>query len=411
MKPMKPSMPPPAQRRKILLWGLAAAALAALAWLAQREPVQLASVAKVSRGPLEISFVEEGKTRLQERFVVTAPLAGVVRRITLRPGDAVQAGQTLAEINPVSSALLDPRARSAAQADIGSADSAARAARQRTLAAATAQEVAQSNFMRQQQLHAAGMASPAQLDTARAQAGLASAELDTARADEQIAQRRLQTARAVLGDEGRSATGASAKVVAVPAPVGGLVIERVVESATPVAMGQRLMDIGNPAALEIEVQALSTDAVRLQPGMKARLLRWGGEGVLDASVRRIEPGGFTKVSALGVEEQRTRVLLNIDSPHERWTALGDAFRVEVEFILSQQAAVLQVPASALFRAGEGWAVYRVDSGVARRTPVRLGARSATSAQVLEGLQENQQVVVQPDDRIKDATRIKAVALR
>ncbi len=408
---MKPSMPPPAQRRKILLWGLAAAALAALAWLAQREPVQLASVAKVSRGPLEISFVEEGKTRLQERFVVTAPLAGVVRRITLRPGDAVQAGQTVAEINPASSALLDPRARSAAQADIGSADSAARAARQRTLAAATAQEVAQSNFMRQQQLHAAGMASPAQLDTARAQAGLASAELDTARADEQIAQRRLQTARAVLGDEGRSATGASAKVVAVPAPVGGLVIERVVESATPVAMGQRLMDIGNPAALEIEVQALSTDAVRLQPGMKARLLRWGGEGVLDASVRRIEPGGFTKVSALGVEEQRTRVLLNIDSPHERWTALGDAFRVEVEFILSQQAAVLQVPASALFRAGEGWAVYQVDSGVARRTPVRLGARSATSAQVLEGLQENQQVAVQPDDRIKDGTRIKAVALR
>ena len=408
---MKPSMPPPTQRRKILLWGLAAAALVALAWLAQREPVQLASVAKVIRGPLEISFVEEGKTRLQERFVVTAPLAGVVRRITLRPGDAVQAGQTVAEINPASSALLDPRARSAAQADIGSADSAARAARQRTLAAATAQEVAQSNFLRQQQLHAAGMASPAQLDTARAQAGLASAELDTARADEQIAQRRLQTARAVLGDEGRSATGASAKVVAVPAPVGGLVIERVVESATPVAMGQRLMDIGNPAALEIEVQALSTDAVRLQPGMKARLLRWGGEGVLDASVRRIEPGGFTKVSALGVEEQRTRVLLNIDSPHERWTALGDAFRVEVEFILSQQAAVLQVPASALFRAGEGWAVYQVDSGVARRTPVRLGARSATSAQVLEGLQENQQVAVQPDDRIKDGTRIKAVALR
>jgi HlyD family secretion protein len=145
--------------------------------------------------------------------------------------------------------------------------------------------------------------------------------------------------------------------------------------------------------------------------MKARILRWGGEGVLDASVRRIEPGGFTKVSALGVEEQRTRVLLNLDSPHERWAALGDAFRVEVEFILSQQAAVLQVPASALFRAGEGWAVYRVDGGVARRTPVRLGARSATAAQVLGGLQENQTVVVQPDDRIMDGTRIKPVALR
>ena len=408
---MKASMPTPALRKKIALWGLAAAALAVLAWLTQREPVQLASVARVSSGPLEISFTEEGKTRLQQRFVVTAPVAGVVRRITLQPGDAVQAGQTVAEINPASSALLDPRTRSAALADIGNADSAQRAARQRTLAAGTAQEVAQSNFVRQQQLQAAGMASPAQLDAARAQAGLASAELDAARADEQIAGRRLQAARAVLADEGRNATGASAKVVAVPAPAGVVVMQRIVESATPVAVGQRLLDIGNPAALEIEVEALSTDAVRLQPGMKARILRWGGEGVLDASVRRIEPGGFTKVSALGVEEQRTRVLLDLDSPHERWAALGDAFRVEVEFILSQQAAVLQVPASALFRAGEGWAVYRLDGGAARRTPVRLGARSATAAQVLQGLQNNQQVVVQPDDRIRDGTRIQPVVQR
>jgi HlyD family secretion protein len=408
---MKASLPPPALRKKIALWSLAAAALAVLAWLTQREPVQLVSVASVSSGPLEISFAEEGKTRLQQRFVVTAPVAGVVRRITLQPGDAVQAGQTVAEINPASSALLDPRTRSAALADIGNADSAQGAARQRVLAAATAHEVAQSNFMRQQQLQAAGMASPAQLDAARAQAGLASAELDAARADEQIAGRRLQAARAVLADEGRNATGASAKVVAVPAPAGGVVMQRIVESATPVAVGQRLLDIGNPAALEIEVEALSTDAVRLQPGMKARILRWGGEGVLDASVRRIEPGGFTKVSALGVEEQRTRVLLDLDSPHERWAALGDAFRVEVEFILSQQAAVLQVPASALFRAGEGWAVYRLDGGAARRTPVRLGARSATAAQVLQGLQNNQQVVVQPDDRIRDGTRIQPVVQR
>jgi HlyD family secretion protein len=408
---MKASLPPLALRKKIALWSLAAVALAVLAWLTQREPVQLVSVASVSSGPLEISFAEEGKTRLQQRFVVTAPVAGMVRRITLQPGDAVQAGQTVAEINPASSALLDPRTRSAAQADIGNAASAQGAARQRVLAAATAQEVAQSNFMRQQQLQAAGMASPAQLDVARAQAGLASAELDAARADEQIAGRRLQAARAVLADEGRNATGASAKVVTVPAPAGGVVMQRIVESATPVAVGQRLLDIGNPAALEIEVEALSTDAVRLQPGMKARILRWGGEGVLDASVRRIEPGGFTKVSALGVEEQRTRVLLDLDSPHERWAALGDAFRVEVEFILSQQASVLQVPASALFRAGEGWAVYRLDGGVARRTPVRLGARSASAAQVLQGLQNNQQVVVQPDDRIKDGTRIQAVVQR
>ena len=141
------------------------------------------------------------------------------------------------------------------------------------------------------------------------------------------------------------------------------------------------------------------------------MLRWGGEGVLDATVSRIEPGGFTKVSALGVEEQRTRVLLDLNSPRERWIALGDAFRVEIEFIVSQQADVLQVPASALFRAGEGWAVYRLDGRVARRTPVRLGARSSTAALVLEGLQAEQEVILQPDDRIKDGTRIKAMAAR
>ena len=167
------------------------------------------------------------------------------------------------------------------------------------------------------------------------------------------------------------------------------------------------MDIGDPAQLEIEVEVLSTDAVRLAPLQKARVLRWGGEGVLDASVTRIEPGGFTKVSALGVEEQRTRVILDFTSPRAQWAALGDAYRVEVEFILKQDKDVLQVPGSALFRAGDGWAVYALDGGKARRTLVKVGARSAMAAQVLDGLQAGQTVIVQPDDRIKDGTRIQA----
>ena len=400
----------PPLSRKIMLWTLAAVALGTLVWLARREPVQLASVASVSRGPLEISFTEDGKTRLQERYLVTAPVGGVVQRIALRPGDAVRAGQPVAEINPSSSSLLDPRARSQAEADISTADSAARAARQRTLAARTASEVAQTDYRRLQPLAQAGMISPAQLDNTRAQAALASSEFETAQADEKITERRLQAARAALAQEGRAAHAGS-KVLTVTAPVDGVIIKRLVESASPVAVGEGLLEIGNPAALEIEVEALSTDAVRLRPGLKARVLRWGGEGVLDATVSRIEPGGFTKVSALGVEEQRTRVLLDLNSPRWRWAALGDAFRVEIEFIISQQSDVLQVPASALFRAGEGWAVYRLDGRVARSTPVRLGARSSTTAQVLEGLQAEQEVILQPDDRIKDGTRIKAMAAR
>ena len=152
---------------------------------------------------------------------------------------------------------------------------------------------------------------------------------------------------------------------------------------------------------------LSTDAVRLAPSLPARMLRWGGEGVLQARIARIEPGGYTKVSALGVEEQRTRVILDFDTPREQWAALGDAFRVEVEFIVQREADVLQVPGSALFRTGDGWAVYRLEGGKARRTPVKIGLRSATAAQVLEGLDAGQRVIVQPDDRIVDGTRINA----
>ena len=391
--------------RKVFLWGAGAAALAVLAWLAQREPAQLASVARVSRGPLEQSFMEEGKTRLKQRYVVTAPVAGLVRRIALQPGDAVRPQQVVAEIDAASSALLDPRARSQALADVSTGESALRAARQRVAAAATGDTVAQQEFRRLQQLHAQGMVTATQFDSAQAQAAMAAAELVTARSDEQIAARRLQTARVTLAEEGHAGRG---KVLAVRSPVTGVVLKRAIESATPVAMGQVLLEIGDPAALEIEVEVLSTDAVRLAPGLKARVLRWGGEGVLDATVARIEPGGFTKVSALGVEEQRTRAILDFASPRQRWAALGDAFRVEVEFILRQEKDVLQVPASALFRTDDGWAVYRVDGGNARRTPVKIGVRSATAAQVLDGLQVDQSVIVQPDDRIRDGTRIKAV---
>ena len=394
--------------RKLVFWSAGGLALLVLVWLAMREPVQLASVATVHRGALEQSFTEEGKTRIQQRYIITAPLAGVVRRITLQPGDAVQAQQVVAEIDPSGAALLDPRARSQALAEVSTGESALRAARQRVAAVTTTESVAQGELRRLQQLREQGMATASQLDQARAQVATAGAELSSARADEQIASRRLQVAQATLADEGQAGRG---RVLAVRSPVAGRVLKRTVESSTAVTQGQPLMEIGDPALLEIEVEVLSTDAVRLAPGQKARVLRWGGDGVLDATVTRIEPGGFTKVSALGVEEQRTRVILAFASPHERWAALGDAFRVEVEFILKQEKDVLQVPAGALFRAGDGWAVYAVDGGTARRTAVKIGARSATAAQVLDGLQADQTVIVQPDDRLKDGTRIEAVSVR
>ena len=389
--------------RKLLIWMVAALALALLTWAALREPVQLVSVATVARGALEQSFLEEGKTRLKQRYIVTAPLAGQVRRISLQPGDAVRAGQVLAEIEPVSASLLDARARSQAQAEVASSEAALQAARQRISAAETASAVAQKELQRLGTLAASGMVTASLLDQNRAQADSAAAALGTARADVQMAQQRLQGAQAMLADEGRAGRG---KMISVTAPVDGVIVKRVVESATAVPVGQVLLEIGNPQALEMEVEVLSSDAVRLQAGTLARVLRWGGEGVLEASVTRIEPGGYTKISALGVEEQRTRIILDFVTAQEKWSALGDAYRVEVEFILRQEQDVLQVASNALFRHADGWAVYRVEDGTARRTPVQLGLRSALLSQVLGGLQAGQRVIVQPDDRIKEGTRVR-----
>lgn len=389
--------------RKPLSWSAAALALALLTWAALREPVQMVSVATVARGALEQTFLEEGKTRLKQRYIVTAPVAGQLRRITLQPGDAVRAGQVLAQIEPLSASLLDARARSQAQAEVSSSEVGVQAARQRIQAAETGSAVAQKELQRLGTLAASGMVTASVLDQARAQADGASAALDTARAEVQMAQQRLQGARALLGEEGRAGRG---KLLPVTAPVDGVVVKRTLESATAVSMGQALLEIGDPRSLEIETEVLSSDAVRLQTGTRARVLRWGGDGILEAVVTRVEPGGFTKVSALGVEEQRTRVILDFSTAQVQRAALGDAYRVEVEFILRQEKDVLQLPGNTLFRHAGGWAVYRVEAGTARRTPVQPGLRSALSTQVLGGLEAGQSVIVQPDDRIKDGTRVR-----
>ena len=390
-------------RKTLVFLLLGAMAVLLLLWLVLREPQQIATLARVTRGPIEVSFVEEGKTRLQQRYVVTAPVAGMVRRIVLQPGDRVQAGQVVAEIDPAASGLLDARSRSQAQAELRGAEAALAAARQRMTAAQAAQALAQRNLQRGREVAPTGGIAQADLDLMRSRAVTAAADVASARADERVASERLSAARAVLAEEGRAS---SSKTRAVAAPVDGVVLRRLVESAVPVPVGQALLEMGDPAALEIESEVLSTDAVRLAPGMSARILRWGGEGVLEARVKRVEPGGFTKVSALGVEEQRTRVVLDFASPREKWQRLGDGYRVEVQFLVQRQENLLQLPGSALFRAGEGWAVYRIEKGKARRTPVKLGLRSATVAQVLEGLKEGDQVIVQPDDRIAEGTRIR-----
>jgi HlyD family secretion protein len=383
--------------------GIAVLVVAGLA-LGFRDPSRVVDIREVRRAPLAVSFQEEGRTRLKERFAVAAPVAGTLRRVALREGDAVRAGQVLAEIDPASAALLDPASRARLRAEADAASAAVRAAQGRMAAASAAERQARRERERLEGMRASGAVSPNALDAAVAAAARAAAELDAARADEAAAKQRELAVRVVLGEEGRSGGGVALPLVS---PVDGVVLRRHIESAVPVAAGSVVLEVGDPRALEIEVEALSTDAVRVRAGQGARVLRWGGEGTLAARVQRVEPGGFTKVSALGVEEQRVRVILDFDEPAERWAALGDGYRVEVEFITWQAEDVLQVPAPALFRLDGRWMVYVDDGGRARPREVAVGERNAEAAQVLSGLEVGERVVAYPDERIADGVRVRA----
>ena len=389
-------------RRTLIQVLVAVGVLGWVGWEALREPVQLAHVEKAAHAPMTESFSEEGKTRLKARYALAAPVAGQLRRVTLQPGDAVQAGQVVAWIDPTSPGLLDGRSHRRAEAELAAARSQHRAARQRVQAAQAASGLARSSLQRAIRLHEGRVMSQEALEQAQAQAARTAAELSAAQAEAQAAQQRVEEARAALWQEepgpaaGQDSAGvadtaqraAGRQPVAVVAPVTGVVLKRTLESATPVTVGQALMEIGDTAQLEIEAEVLSADAVQLRPGTPVRLLHWGGAGTLQAHVRRVEPGGFTKVSAL-----------------------GDAYRVELEFLLRHEERALQVPASSLFLDDRGkpgnYALYRVVDGRARLTSVRTGLRSATHVQVLEGLAEGDAVIVQPDERVVDGTRIEA----
>ncbi|HET6603052.1 MAG TPA: HlyD family efflux transporter periplasmic adaptor subunit [Xanthomonadaceae bacterium] len=386
---------------RTLLIAAAVAVLAVLVAWGFAGPAREMELAQVVRGPFELGFEEEGRTRLRERYLVAAPVAGTLRRIELEPGDAVAAGHTLAQLVPLATALLDPGRRAQIEADLASAREIGRAAGQLLAAARAAERTAQRDLQRAQSLHASGAVSESALESARVTLEQAGAAVAVARADVLAAAERERVAQALLSSAGESGL----QPIDLQAPVAGVVIRRHRESAVPVQAGEPLLEIGDPGDLEIEVEALSTDAVKLRPGMPARVVRWGGEQTLQAEVVRIEPGGFTKVSALGVEEQRTRVILRLSSPHEHWSTLGDGYRVEVEFVQQRQEDALTVPASAVFRHQRGWAVYRVQGGRARVAPIEQAAMSAEQVEIRRGLAPGDLVIRFPDDEIVEGARV------
>jgi HlyD family secretion protein len=378
----------------LLLLGL----VAAIASAYRPRPVAV-DVEEVTRGPLEVTVTEPGRTRVKDRYVITSPLGGELDRITLRPGDAVEAGQVVARLGSLAPPLLDARSRAQADAQVRAAVAARQQAEAGLERARTALEFARTEVQRQRQLAAAGSTPERTLETAVFEERSRAQEVASAQSAVLIAEQQLEMARAARGRLDQRPEGH--EHFEIRAPVKGWVLRVMQESEGTVVAGTPLMELGDPQVLEVVVDVLSQDAVRIHPGARVSIEHWGGDSPLQGRVTRVEPSAFTRTSALGVEEQRVNVIIALEEPVERRKSLGDGYRVEARITLWDGADVVQVPESALFRQGEGWAVFLADAGRVRLRPVKLGQRNGLRAQVLEGLAPGDQVIVHPGDSVRD----------
>jgi HlyD family secretion protein len=386
--------------RRVLVAAVIVGGLLAVALWPSTTPVD---TALAGNGPMVVTIDEEGRTRVRDRFVVAAPVAGRILRIELEAGDPVKRGAQVASVRAEPPPLLDLRSRAEAAAAVESAQAAlgrARAEERRTLAGL---EQARRELARTRDLASSDLTTARELEARAADVKAAEEALSAATFAVRMAASELERTQARLSPP---STAASGRVVTVTSPVDGVVLKRIRESETVVPAGEPLLEIGDPSELEIVADLLSTDAVRVRPGARVIVDQWGGEGALDAKVRRIEPSGFTKISALGVEEQRVNVVVDFVDPAKAWSALGDGYRVEVRIVIWEADAVLKVPAGALFRVAERWAVYVVEDGRARRSFLEVGHQTGQEAEVLSGLTEGARVIVHPPDTLADGARVE-----
>ncbi|HET7786873.1 MAG TPA: HlyD family efflux transporter periplasmic adaptor subunit [Myxococcales bacterium] len=389
--------------RHVLAAAAVVAVLALTALAVRPRPVPVDAV-QVSRGSLVVAIEETGVTRVKDRYVVSAPVAGTVSRQILEPGDAVKEGDVLAEIAPVLAPLLDERTRSEAQATLSAALSGLGQAQAQEERARVAKELAAGELARSRALARGGSLTQQNLERAEFDARIRAEELSSAVFAVKVASEQVRIARATLAGEGRGAS--RDRHIDVLAPASGRVLRVLQKSAGVLQAGAPLLEVGDPQALEMVVDLLTTDAVQVQPGTPVTVQGWGGDRALAARVRRIEPSAFTKLSALGVEEQRVNVIAVFTDPHEAWSALGDAFRIEARLVLWQGEGVAKIPQGAAFRHGDGWAAFRIDSGKSRLVPVRIGHRGESEVEVLEGLEPGTLVAVHPGDRVKEGARVE-----
>ena len=392
-------------RKRIGLSVFLVALILAIAYGLMPGPIPV-DIAKVTRGPLRVTIEEEGKTRVMDRFVISAPVAGFARRIRLDVGDFVTQGQTLVDLEPQRSKVLDPRSRAEAKARIAAARAALGEAQEKAHAAKADADYAAAELGRIKQLYKAGYVSQDRMDQTDTEARRTRANLRSAKFASEVARFELQAARTALQYSAAEETLNHARMIAIRSPVNGRVLNIHHQSERAVNEGQALIEIGDPRALEVEVDVLSADAVRIGSGTRVVFERWGGDVPLQGKVRIVEPAGFTKISALGVEEQRVLVIVDITSTPDIWEQLGNGYRVEASFILWEGKDILQIPTSALFRYGDDWAVFVFENRRAMRRPVQVGYRSSLTAEIVSGLTHGEAVITYPDDSIEDGICVR-----
>jgi HlyD family secretion protein len=381
---------------------------AAVIWLLvlgfRPEPL-LVDAEAVSRGHLAVTVEGEGRTRVVDRHEISAPVAAHARRIQLEVGDAVALGDVLVVLDALAAPALDARAVHAARARVAAAEAVLAAAREDVKAAEAVASFARAEAERLARLAEKGMATRSMMEQTQAEARRTEAAEVSARFRVRTAEHDLAAARTALAYAGGRDPGASG-VIELRAPVSGRVLRRSFESSRVVQPGEAILEIGDPARLEVEVDLLSSDAVRVAAGMRVLFERWGDPEPLEGRVKRVEPTAFTKISALGVEEQRVWVIAEITSPPERWSRLGHGYRVNARFVLWESADVLRVPTSSLFRDGADWAVFVARDGTAALRRVEIGRRSSLHTEVLKGLEAGDTVIVHPDREVAHGRRVR-----
>ena len=383
----------------ILLLLVAAVVVGLLTMWLRPTPTKV-EVASVSREAMTVTVDGEGKTRVRDRYVVAAPVAGRLRRILLRRGDAVKSGQLIAQIDPLPLSPLDPRQRAEAVARVNAAEDAKREIDRMAERNKATYDQARRELERSEILVRDGYASRQELERSQTAVSTSLREYEAARSRAESSAHEVEVARAALLAGNQSSPAASVKV---HAPTDGRVLGLVEESERVVVAGAPLVEVSNPSKIEVVIELLSTDAVKVSPGAKVFIEAWGGPEALEARVRLIEPAAFTKVSALGIEEQRVNVIADLTAPS---SVLGDGYRVEGRIVVWHSDSVLQVPVSALFRNGDVWSLFVVEDGRAHLRQVEVGQRTPTTAEIKGGVEADEEVIAHPANEITDGTRVE-----